>query len=438
LGSFLYDKDNYVGNPKFKSGSSKIPETQHVIASDFITEELTIEGKKQTYRFKIVDTPGLLESAKKDFEHMVQVLKELHHLGKIDAVIIPSRMDQKIDIPFIESVEFYCNFFRGCLGSNLVLVLSNVLTDEMSVERRKLANVDVNQCCIQVQSQVKEIANLFELPPIFTIDAFPLKSIATEYQTACKARLSILQQIAQMPPVETRGMLFRKTKEIVADDKIKIANLEGAIKGLLDHMETLKETEKQYATDRKKKVDEIENTKNELSELKLQVKELIDGEELVRSWSCDKGWTIAGLYHEESFFLESPVDISRFSQSTPDTFTWTIEKKTDRTFAGKITGNWFRGVQAQVWLYANKRDLHKSVVDQFNIAIPTTEKALKILELEEAELEKKRKTMSDKINVKVEVIESNQKRITKLKEVYIPLEEAILQLESLKDLYLTK
>ena len=82
LGNFLLnpDDDHILGDKQaFKTAQTNVPQTQKVQPQTF-THNGTL--------FTVVDTPGLNESACKDLDHMIDIIKFLQTMKSVGACVL--------------------------------------------------------------------------------------------------------------------------------------------------------------------------------------------------------------------------------------------------------------------------------------------------------------------------------------------------------------
>jgi predicted GTPase len=273
LASFLFDAEKYEDKPKFPRANSSQPTTQHV---EFA--EMAHSGSETS--FVIVDTPGLNENARKDMEHMVEVLKVVRAFNEIAAVLICHKINEKMDEQFINTIKYYTDFFSPFKDRNIIIILTNVAIDSKSIRKRKLDGFDVEATAKTVSEKVRFIANLKYTPMILCIDANPLyEPLDKEYETAVKTRDQLLLYISQLSPLNTKHIMFRKTKFMIEEDEVKIQV--DTTKHLIKFLESIKGSMAGYAASirdsqlpEKKVLGEINVTINEIASLELVQKKV--------------------------------------------------------------------------------------------------------------------------------------------------------------------
>uniref|UniRef100_A0A1X7UKH9 AIG1-type G domain-containing protein n=1 Tax=Amphimedon queenslandica TaxID=400682 RepID=A0A1X7UKH9_AMPQE len=354
FGNFLFDPDekHMFDNQTFAAATNNRPKTQEVKVA---SKHFPIEGSDRKMELKLIDTPGLNESATKDLSHMIDIIKKLNECEEIRACILVVKFNAKIDAQYRATIEYYSKLLPGLFDNNVIIVMTDFATDERSVKQRERQRIDVEEVKCNTILELGQCSNnqISYSPQLFMIDCLPMTS--AEMETSINERNAILQYILQLPPIEVKNQMVAKTDYIKQKDAEKYEKLQGEIIG---YSEGLKEvhTESKMALDQTRKkemeITEIESKINDF-ERKLHDKDTADAVVAVHH-SINEGWKLFERTKRD-FSINSPHEISKYT-------TWSNGKcefkeivQTSHTVTGRVEGNFLRGIYASVTAYVEKR-----------------------------------------------------------------------------------
>ena len=355
LGNFLFDPNekHMFDKQTFAAATNNRPKTQDAKVA---SKPFPIEGRK--VELKLIDTPGLNESAAKDLSHMIDIIKKLNECEEIRACILVVKFNAKIDAQYRATIEYYSKLLPGLFDNNVIIVMTDFATDERSEALRKRQHIDVEEVKRNTILELGQCSNnqISYSPQLFMIDCLPMTS--AEKETSKKERDAILDFIFELPPIEVKNQLVAKTDYIKQKDAEKYEKLQGEIIG---YNEGLKEVHREskmaldQTRDKKIEITEIESKINDL-ERKLHDKDTADTVVAVHQ-SINEGWKITQMLErtKRDFNIESPHEISKHT-------TWSNGKcefkeivQTSHAVTGRVEGNLLRGIYASVTVYVEKR-----------------------------------------------------------------------------------
>ena len=265
LGNFLLDpRDRHIFGKEqtFRTARDNKPETQGV--STRVTREQS--GKRAV---RIIDTPGLNESATQDLLHMIDIVKTLNSVESISACILCMKFESKIDSQYKDTVTYYRKLLPSLFEGNVVIVLTQYQTDPRSEKQRQLQEVDIDAVVTNAQKEVRDAADLCYYPRVFMIDSMPVMEDEREQSEGTRhAILDFIQ--ATMKPVHLGDPLkVAKTNELKQMDDKEIEGLRGQISSYKLRL-------KQAKLKTEKVISRIENKEKSKSECERKVNRLKD------------------------------------------------------------------------------------------------------------------------------------------------------------------
>ena len=225
LGNFLFDpRDRHIFGKEqtFPTARDNKPETQSV-STQVAREQL---GKRAV---RIIDTPGLNESATHDLSHMIDIVKTLNTVKSISACILCLKFESEIDSHYRATVSYYRKLLPSLFEGNVVIVLTQYQTDPRSEMQRKMQGIDIDTIVTNAQRAVRKVADLSYCPPVFMIDSLPMED---EREQSERTRQAILDFIrATMKPIHLSDLKVAKADELRQIDDKEMVRVDGEIGG---------------------------------------------------------------------------------------------------------------------------------------------------------------------------------------------------------------
>ena len=373
LSSFIYDPINYFNKPKFLRATSINPQTKHYQLENMVH----LDENNDNYQVMLVDTPGLNEDKIKDVEHMISTIDLLKSIDNITCIIICINFSYKIDSQFRTTIEYYANLLKECIATNLLVVLTNVRMDDLSIRERNIDGININKNKERLANEIKNIAGLDFTPVIFTIDANPYYKDIKQVEQSRKKRVQLLDLICgSMSNTSVKELQFYKTPEIIIDDQKKLSSLRGFLEGyeigLIDNFAMFKPSIDKISKLIKKRNKLI--TKISIVEEHLLEKNSIN-EQQINNWMFRKNYVTnddcgdcgncGNLGYMEYFELSSRIPISRCIKSKPINLQWKDLYQTGSAIKGSIMGNFDIDTEAFIIIYGQKKDIYADQIDEF-------------------------------------------------------------------------
>eukprot|EP00928_Gymnodinium_smaydae_P056163 TRINITY_DN39592_c0_g1_i1.p1 TRINITY_DN39592_c0_g1~~TRINITY_DN39592_c0_g1_i1.p1 ORF type:complete len:714 (+),score=80.30 TRINITY_DN39592_c0_g1_i1:74-2143(+) len=179
--------------------------------------------------FTFIDSAGVNESHEADLPHMIDVAKTLRNVTQVSAFALVLKYRDRIDQQWKDTILYYCNLVgKHTFVSNLVIILTHY--DVAKLRTNPLQTPEVHKNILsEIQSSIKTLLGLPEVPQIFAIDCLPEDSDRSTHE---KTRLEILRYVAKQQPVDVSGTLVEKTTKLKQLDEQRVKTLEGEINQL--------------------------------------------------------------------------------------------------------------------------------------------------------------------------------------------------------------
>lgn len=423
LGNFLInpEKDHIFGEQQtFKTARTNKPETQLVLSADF-----KVELEEVIHRsVSVIDTPGIFEDEDKDIEHMVNIIRALHDVGSIRAIILVVKFSSKIDTPYKASVKYYSKLLPGLFETNLIIVMTDYACDERSKNLRALQGIYEEQIKTNILSEVMHTCGVKTPPRLFTVDCLPMSE--QEFSINLQCRRDVIQHMLTFGTTSTRDLKVAKTDSIMAADRIAIAKLEGEVTA---HDERLEQTTasaysahsqvEQFEKRLEYLKTEIEDIHNEISTL--DTKELVEG----KMTSVRVRWKWFKR-QSENVKLTSRWPIQKVSCNTNGKCRW-VQKNTvaEDTFEGRVKGKRNRTLKAKVTLEVYKCDLYGDEIAALGESVGSKEHVQNEVGKQHVKSKEKHDQISSEVTLLKENIENKKNQISKLSSEYLTMEECL-------------
>lgn len=422
LGNYLIDPRDE--SQAFRTARTNKPETQ--------TVQCAVD-RKENPSLRIVDTPGLNENEVKDLSHMIDIVSKLKALQSITACILCVKFESKIDAQYKATVAYYRKLLPSLFEGNVVIVMTSFLTDERTQMMRKKQGVDVDAIVRNAQLEVIESGELKFTPQVFLIDSVPVTE--NERRASENCRDSILGYIRQsLKPISIKDMKVAKTTALKQHDAKEIGRLDGEIHG---YNMRLKEANKAAASvlntiERKERA--VTDTRGEIQQIKAELQDKNSTKTVTaKTWSLSNSWKWFER-QEENFDISSAWPIVEYSRWDNGHLEWKEfewSKDPGRAY-GKVEGEWFRGLYANVTLLTQKREMFKDDIALLDRTLSAREKDLQDLYKDLDEYKARESEHHQEIQLLHEYIKERSMRKEELLADPIPIEEAHKRLVDLK------
>lgn len=440
FGNFLInpDEDHIFQDKKrtFAVATDNTPMTQEVqIAHKEVLIDFTDDVVPGTCIYlTVIDTPGLNESAEKDLSHMIQIIKKLNEVGKIQACILVVKFNAKIDAQYKATMEYYSKLLPGLFDKNVIIVMTDFARDDRSERFRSKLKIDVDQVKENTISELCKCSNtqLSYSPLIFMLDCLPMDE--KEFETSKKIRNTILQYIFQLEPVKFTDQKVAKTSYLKELDNGRIRELEGQIQGYNTRLQESHQESKDALNETQQKEIEVAKTEAQLMDLQRKHDDFNkDDKVIAQQHSIEKGWKLfCWLTHDVC--IDTDCDIIDYNTWTNGKckFIMFDETSSKRSLRGKVEGEFMRGIYASITANTEKRQKYAKNIMELKAEIEVVTK-------KREEYEEARVKMQERYQEHIKQIEILQKYIAeKGKEIqdrsmnYLTVDEALARLDELK------
>ena len=416
LGNFLVNPNDshiFADKQTFQTAKNNLPQTKETSASKFQDEE---------QMFTVIDTPGLNESAWRDLRHMIDVVKSLRTLKSVQACILCTKFDAKIDAQYKATIEYYSRLLPTLFEGNVVVVMTNFSTDERSVTLRQKKSIDEEQMKESAITEIKEIAGLSYRPQLFTIDCLPIEK--DEREISMKTRKALLDYIAELHPIATADMVVAKTEHLKQIDDKECGRIHGEVAG---YNKRLKQANDR-AAETFSKIEKEEVKKSEIvselvnSEVELGLK---DSDDLVvaKHWCVSREWKLLA-WLRRNVDIPSQWKIVKVKKWTNGKCEWKEEEKTEKHYKAILQGNFMRGLYASVTLKTTKRDKYAADVAILRKRVSDKRKRIEGIEELLKEIRKEHNEFLDEISDLNRHLNACLEQTRALSTIYLSLEEA--------------
>lgn len=431
LGNFLLDNNPSFEKPRrwFEVATDSLPKTAKVSSEKENVQ--SCYGEFFEFGLSVIDTPGLNETAERDLEHMIGIIKELQSLKEkeITAIVLVVKFSSKIDAQYKATVQYYAQLLKALFQKNVIVVMTEYITDKRTETIRKRQNIDVEQMKSIATERITSCADIKYTPMLFTIDCVPSDDKETE--TNCRVREAILHYILKCKPLQIDALLIKKTPSLIILDNEDIHALYGEISG---YNERLGQTnEKAKATLRK-----VQQLESETADCDRDIKEMEqkisdqESSELVEanSWSVNSEWKVLRRCTER-FDLKSDWHIDNIEKLSNGNPEWVFTNKKDYAVKGTVEGHFMRGLYAKLTLNTKKKTKYEAEILANKKNKETNEKLKKKIQTEIDELQQNQAEHEKEVNLLLSYIKERRNAITMLSIENLTIEDASTRLDQL-------
>ena len=429
LGNFLLDPSGKLERKPFKTAISNLPETQDVRS---VTTTRTDIPNYNEVKLTVIDTPGLNEGAAKDLEHMASLIRELQKIGEITACIFVVKFNSKIDIQYKSTIKYYAKLLPSLFERNAFVVMTDYANDERSVALRKKQGVDEREIQTNVvKTIVDHMGASYDDPITFMLDCISLSEFELKANAAIGS--SIVEYILSLQPVMMESLTVAKTDLLLAVDRAKITEYEGAITGYKERLQEVNANATEALDCVHKKEKEVAELQAKIDLITVELKEK-DTNELVTTatWSVDQEWKFLQA-QQRGYELKSLWPICNIKRWTNGKCKLEDKIKTENTLQGIIIGEFMRGLYASIALETKKRLKYEKEIRELKVNLKTTsdESAKKQEELRGYSVQYER--FRNEIQLFENFIENKRQLIIKLSNEKMSIDEAYQRLQQILD-----
>jgi predicted GTPase len=422
LGNFLVnpEKEHIFGEQQtFRTARTNQPETQLVKSAEF---KVRYQGGVQT--LSVIDTPGIFEDEDKDIEHMVNIIRALHDIGKIRAIILVVKFSSKIDTPYKASVKYYSKLLPGLFETNLITVMTDYACDERSKNLRVLQGIDEEQIKRNIVTQLGDTCGVVVPPKLFTIDCLPV--CEEEFVINLQSRNDIILHTFSFETRSTRELKLAKTDVMMSADRIAAASLEGEVRMQGERLVKLQEDVNSVITQIQELSKRVGGISTVLQSKKAEAAAL-DTHDLVSgaTWSVKTKWKMLKTQYQ-TFEVSSKWPVQGVKYWTNGHCSWRRrEYKSQRCVQGAVKSKRSRGLHAEVTLEVHKCDKFAEDLAALRDTISSQEQLLGVVQEQQGRNKGRRHALIMEVAALRDSIEAKNKEITTLSSEYLTLEECI-------------
>lgn len=420
FGNYLLDprEEHIYSGPTFATAKANLPQTETVqIATRRVS---TQRGHHLT--LTVIDTPGLNESDKEDLRHMIDVIEKLQQANGVIACILVVKFNSKIDAQYRATVQYYSKLLPTLFQRNVIVVMTEYLTDPRTESQRRRQHIDVEQIKRNAISEIMKSGGLLYEPLLFLIDCLPESD--EEQQLSLVMRDAIIDYLTCVDVFSVATLHVAKTHFIRSRDDHEISKLRGEITGYNKRLQEANEKIKEALDMTEAIGQKITIQSNIISALESTMEEKDSSDTVaVKSWSVNKDWKFMQKLSED-FDIKSPWNIQSVKRWTNGKCEWKDYVETTNGASGTVKGQFMRGLYASVTINATKRDRYKEDIDGLKRERDSAIAELDQLLRERDEIEKKYEGSAEDIKRLSEFIHERRSEMKELSREYITLDEA--------------
>lgn len=216
LGNCLLYPNRKPSDPQvFVSSRDNMPQTEHVqiVAGDF-----SRGAGKPPILLKIIDTPGLNESAEIDPLHKSAITKAVWEAEEVTACVLCVKFSTQIDAQYTKTVREYKKLLPKLFEDvdNVIVIFTAFSENPHEVRKRERSGIVPE---VYVRYAVREIVRAGKLPhaPVhFCIDSLPLMEEVDDIECTMRARKVIIEHIDMLCSVKTLPSLLMISERVCA------------------------------------------------------------------------------------------------------------------------------------------------------------------------------------------------------------------------------
>ena len=427
FGNFLLDPNerHMLQKQTFPMATDNKPMTQQVRIEP--RRVSTGDRSRPTCDLRVIDTPGLNESASKDLAHMIKLIKVLHDIKEIHACILVVKFNAKIDAQYQATLDYYCTLLPELFERNVIIVMTDFATDERSAKMRQRQGIDVVRVKLNTLEALTSNELISYTPAIFSVDCLPLDK--EEEERSLETRTDFFQLIFRMTPITLTEFKVAKMASVKQDDARRISTLEGEINGYSERLQQASLRGKEALKDAQEKESIYTQVQNEVKRLEADLKEKDKSFEVIaKSWSCDIAWTLGT--NKEDFSVKTHLVPTTVKKWTNGRFT--VFNETERGAKGEVQGKFMRGLKAQVEIYTEKRHKYAEEIKKIEKNIQEANDRLRKSKQDCDELNETYKEHNREIDLLKQYIEDKRGEISYYSSNYMTIGEANTRLRDIK------
>ena len=429
LGNFLLDPDETQTKKLFETATDNLPKTQNSLG---ITGTLDDVDMYSSVRLTVIDTPGLNEGAVKDLKHMVDLIKWLQEVGEITACIFVVKFHSKIDAQYRATIKYYAKLLPSLFEKNAFIVMTDYATDARSVTLREKQGINEEQMKINVVKEIVDCAELdYDDPMVFKIDCVPLSQ--PEKDASMDVRAAIIDYVLSLQPIAMKDLTVAKTEYLLAEDKAKISEHEGAVTGYKERLQETNNKAVKALDEVHLKEKEVADSVKKIKSIKLELGEK-DTYELVTAatWSVDAEWKFLQT-QTKGYKLTSQWPIINVKKWTNKKCELEDKRLTTHTLEGIVKGSFMRGLYANITLETKKCLKYAAEIKQLKDELTITEATRAAQEKELLSYSERYKDYIAEIGLLEKFIQQKRNLIVELSQDRMSIDEAYERLQKIKE-----
>ena len=430
LGNFLVNPEEehiFGEHQTFRTARTNKPETQLVKSAAF--EVKTTDSSKP--KLSVIDTPGIFEDEDKDIGHMVNIIRALHEVGEISAIILVVKFSSKVDTPYKASIKYYSKLLPGLFETNLLIVMTDYACDERSKKLRALQDIDEEKIQKNILAEIVDTCGVEKQPQLYTIDCLPMSE--QEFTINLQTRDNIVTKASEFKSVSTKELKVAKTDPILAADKISIAKLRGEVTAYDESLEKALAEAYSVHSQSEQLAKRLAGYRMELDDVKAELS-ITDTKELVEDemWMVRSKWKWFKI-QSRTFEVTSKWPIRNITYWKSSKSRWARREKVSETCVqGTVKSKCNRGLHAKVAVEVHKCDKFREDIDALEKDIASKEQIIEEVMKQHCKSKEKHDKLNSDISTMKSDIESRKNEISKLSSEYLTMEECVerFQLES--------
>ena len=437
LGNFLLDPDKTEpGGTFFKVATGNRPKTQitQIESLDVSkTMSTTLYQTDQSLSFgklTVIDTPGLNESKVHDLRHMINLIDKLSEVGEIKVCIFVVKFSNKIDQQYKDTIEYYSRLLPSLFQKNVIIVVTDYLTDERSQKLRKKQGINDEDITDAIITEVVQSANMSYTPMLVTIDCLPLDK--EDLDESKGKRESIISYVHSMEAVKVKNLQVAKTSALLEDDKKLECGYAGEINAYSQRLKEVNDIATAVALDATQEKEE-EITKLDKAYVILQEsldEKCSDLEVISGNVSVDDTWRFFRTLSKK-VEIESKWDISSTTKWTNGRCEWAEYKQETRSVQAVLKGKFMRGLYANISTFTTKRLKFAEEIKELNYQVHENRTRRENAEKTAADSRKKHEEYSDEMEKLKLFIEAKREAIKLVSCKTMTIEQALVRLDKL-------
>ena len=386
-------------------------------------------GSVESFHLSMIDIPILALNTSSDAQRILGIVKQLKSLPKtvIVACIAVINYNSKADQQLCKAtLQYYANLLPSLFEQNLVIVMTDYMTNNKMSQRRQRLNIDEMELSI-----VREIVNsvpLSHTPKFFMLDCAGCDE--NGIKPSSEVRYAILEHLSSCTPLSTADQtVISKPHYMMEMDKEMAKVLEEEIAALNNELEQCKEKEYSKLNALQQLEVHLTSTNERIANLQSKITEH-DSSDLivVDTWSIDSEWRLLKRC-TGNFSLNSKWIIDKVEQWDKGDPQWIFTEKTDFKVVGTVIGQCNKGLQASLTIKTTKQRIYASEILNWQCQMGELVQLQKTQNESKEIYQKEIRDCNDKYDILLQFIERKQDLITNCLRSSMTINEAVTRLE---------